>query len=185
MNIAMLIGLTGLARSGKSTAANYLVKEKKFIRVPFAAPLKRMLRSLGLTDAEINGDLKEEPCDLLCGRSPRFAMQRLGTEWGRGLIHPDLWIELWRRDAEQLIKSGHSVVVDDCRFENEARALRNLGGKIVHIRNGDSVNTTVEPHISEGQPIAPDLRVLNDLISFDTFHARIDGILESLGGRHD
>lgn len=181
----MLIGLTGLARSGKSTAANYLVKEKKFIRVPFAAPLKRMLRSLGLTDAEINGDLKEEPCDLLCGRSPRFAMQRLGTEWGRGLIHPDLWIELWRRDAEQLIKSGHSVVVDDCRFENEARALRNLGGKIVHIRNGDSVNTTVEPHISEGQPIAPDLRVLNDLISFDTFHARIDGILESLGGRHD
>jgi hypothetical protein len=181
----MLIGLTGLARSGKSTAADYLVKDKKYIRVPFAAPLKRMLRSLGLNDLEINGTLKEEPCDLLGGRSPRYAMQRLGTEWGRDLIHPNIWVELWRRDSERLIAAGHSVVADDCRFENEAKVLRDLGGKIVHIRNGENVNTSITPHSSEGQPIIPDARVLNDLISFDTFYARLDGILESLGGRHE
>lgn len=181
----MIIGLTGLARSGKSTAANYLVIEKKFVRVPFAAPIKRMLRSLGLSDDEINGSLKEEPCDLLCGRSPRFAMQRLGTEWGRGLIHPDLWIELWRRDAERLILSGHSVVADDCRFPNEANALKNLGGKIINIRNDSNSVSNVEAHSSENQSIEPDVRILNEKISFDSFYSRIEGALDILENGHD
>ena len=41
-----LIGLTGFAGSGKSTVAQYLVEQHGFTRLSFAAPLKKMLRTL-------------------------------------------------------------------------------------------------------------------------------------------
>jgi hypothetical protein len=61
----MTVALTGLAGSGKSTAALHLVNRHGFERVRFAGPLKAMVRALGLTDREIDGDLKEVPCGLL------------------------------------------------------------------------------------------------------------------------
>lgn len=180
MKNGLVIGLTGHAGVGKSTAALYLVERRGFIRVPFAAPLKRMLRSIGLTDRETDGDLKEKPCDILMGKTPRFAMQTVGTEWGRNLIHPDLWIELWRRDAERLILGGHSVVADDCRFPNEAVVLRKLGGKVIGIRADEALDPAVAAHASESHNIEPDARILNGKTSLDDFHARIDGALEFL-----
>ena len=180
MKKGRIIGLTGRAGTGKSTAALYLVEHREFIRVPFAAPLKRMLRSLGLTDRETDGDLKEQPCDLLMGKTPRFAMQTVGTEWGRALIHPDLWVELWRRDAARLLMSGHCVVADDCRFPNEASAIRSLGGKLIGIRTDEALDPVVAWHASEAQALEPDARILNGKVSLDDFHARIDGALEFL-----
>jgi hypothetical protein len=49
-------------------------------QVKFAGPLKSMCMALGLTEAHIEGHLKEVPCELLCGQTPRHAMQTLGTE---------------------------------------------------------------------------------------------------------
>lgn len=60
-----VIGLSGLARSGKSTAAAHLVSHHGYVRVRFADPLKAMAKALGLTDAEVDGDLKERPCAKL------------------------------------------------------------------------------------------------------------------------
>ena len=41
----------------------------------------------------------------------------------------DFWVNLWRADAFR-----HSrVVVDDCRFPNEAAAVRKLGGEVWRI----------------------------------------------------
>lgn len=57
-----VIGIAGLARSGKSTAAAHLVKNHGFVRVRFADPLKAMARALGLNEEEVDGDLKEKPC---------------------------------------------------------------------------------------------------------------------------
>lgn len=180
----MLIGITGKAGAGKSTVAKYLVQEKGYICVPFAAPLKKMLRGLGLTDRETDGDLKEQPSDILMGVTPRFAMQRLGTEWGRNLIHPDLWIELWRREAQRLIANGHGVVADDCRFPNEAAVLRKLGGKIIGLRTDEALDPVVDTHASEAHLIDPDVKILNPKVSFDDLNARINGALEHLGQAH-
>lgn len=127
-----VIGFAGAAGSGKSTAAEFLEKGCGFRRVRFAGPLKAMIQALGLTPDEIDGHLKESPCELLGGKTPRWAMQSLGTEWGRELIGPDVWVNAWHRAVDNLPAHVH-VVCDDVRFANEADAIRSRGGLVVLI----------------------------------------------------
>lgn len=139
-----LIGLVGYKGSGKSTVAKYLVHNFGYTRIPFASPLKDMLRVLGLTDDHLYGDLKEEPCDMLLGVTPRHAMQTLGTEWGRLCIHKDIWIDAWKRQVGSCL-SGY-VVCDDVRFPNEADIIREMGGRVVRIDRGETIS---DQHESE------------------------------------
>jgi hypothetical protein len=150
-----VIALSGRIGVGKSYAAAHLQKQG-FTLVKFAGPLKDMMRALGLNEREIEGDLKEEPCDLLCGRTPRLAMQTLGTEWGRNLIAQGLWVEIWKARA----RKHECVVVDDCRFANEAAAVRALGGLVIRLRSkGDGAAAL---HSSEDIQLAADATVYND-----------------------
>src|SRR6516164_9279263 len=89
-----VVGFAGRMHSGKTTAALELIRYG-FVRVRFAGPLKSMLHALGLTPAELDGDLKEQPCALLGGVTPRHAQQTLGTEWGRACITPEVWVNAW------------------------------------------------------------------------------------------
>jgi len=163
-----LVAFTGPAGAGKSSAAKALVEDEGWRLVKFADPLKSMLRALyrfvdvpddGI-EARIEGRLKEVVDPILMGLSPRHAMQTLGTEWGRDAMHPDLWVTLWKRRAWQLMDRGVGVVVDDCRFANEAAAVRELGGLIVRI-NGRSQGLSAE-HPSERIDLQPDVTILND-----------------------
>ena len=124
-----LIGLTGFAGSGKSTVAEHLAYEHDYHRYAFATKIKAMLGlGLGLTIEEMYGEKKTIPSARLGGKTPRYAMQTLGTEWGRQLIHPDLWCNLLmdqiRREARLL------VVIEDVRFPNEQAAIKALGGDV-------------------------------------------------------
>ena len=166
----MIIALSGLAGCGKSTAAAYLAERHGFERVRFAGPLKAMLRALyaaaGLSseaiEAKIEGGLKEYPCTLLGGRSPRHAMQALGAGWGRDLIHPDLWVLAWSAAVGRELRDGApGVVVEDCRYENEAAAVHALGGRILRIERPGLVPIAGN-HESEGRPLPHDGVILND-----------------------
>lgn len=128
-NLPRVVALTGAAGSGKSTAAEYLIRHHGYERVKFAGPLKDMCRAIGLTEDHIEGHLKEVPCDMLCGKTPRYLMQAVGTELGRNLIGEDFWILLWLHR----VVGAKRVVVDDCRFPNEAGAVRSLGGVIIKL----------------------------------------------------
>lgn len=130
-----LIALTGLKQSGKSTIAEFLCKNYEYTCVKFAHPLKAMLRAIGLTDAEIEGSLKEIPSRILCGITPRHAMQTLGTEWGRELIHPKIWTNLWHIEVMRILMLTlkNRVVCDDLRYVNEAKRVKSSGGMIVKI----------------------------------------------------
>ncbi len=123
-----VIALVGQAGAGKSEVAKHLVTNHDYVRVRFAGILKDMCKVLGLTDQQIEGDLKEEPASLLLGQTPRHAMQTLGTEWGRHLIHPDIWAHAWKVKVTQKLLDGHKVVCDDCRFRNEARFVKTFHG---------------------------------------------------------
>lgn len=142
----LVISLYGYKGSGKSIAADYLTDHFGFVRIKFAGSLKGMLRTLGLTDDEIEGTEKEMPCELLGGKTPRCAMQTLGTEWGRQLISKDLWVNAWKRNVQDWQETELDVVVDDMRFPNEVEAVKALGGVLVKLVRKES---TDDAHVSE------------------------------------
>lgn len=160
METISVIGLVGLAGSGKSRVAEHLILNHGYQLIKFAGPLKRMLRVLGLSKEEIEGDLKETPSDILMGKTPRWAMQSIGTEWGRNLIHEDIWAYAWKRRAADILLAGGKVVVDDCRFFNEAHYIKTFHPseiwRIVRdstVVQGDHQSETEQVRISVDQKI--------------------------------
>ena len=91
-----------------------------------------MLMALGLTAEDLTVN-KSVPHALLGGRTPREAMQSLGTDWGRQLIDPELWLRAARHRAVLALDAGERVAFDDVRFDNEAEMIRRLGGVVIHV----------------------------------------------------
>ena len=141
-----IIGIVGRAGCGKTTLRNYIAQKHGFHILPFAKPLKTMLHVLGLTSKQTDGTLDDKnlPCDLLQGKSPRWAMQSLGSDWGRNLIGEDLWVDLWQKGIGRHTK----IIVDDIRFPNEIARIHKLGGITIRIRRLKSEQNT-EMHESE------------------------------------
>jgi hypothetical protein len=151
----MIIGLSGRIGCGKSTVAEHLAAAHGYHRHRMAGPLKAMMRCLGLEDRHIEGDLKEVPCDVLGGATPRHAMQTIGTEWGRDTIHPDLWARAWTAT----LPDAGDVVCEDVRFQNEADAIREAGGFVLRIERGIAPGSA---HTSENSLPEPDYTIAND-----------------------
>lgn len=126
-----VIAITGRKESGKSTVARYLHEAHGYSRIRFADPLKAMLAAYGLSEHELEGDGKQLPCALLSGHTPRFAMQTLGTGWGRDMMSRNFWTDAWSRRVGHGL--GGCVVAEDCRFCNEEFMVRLHGGVIWRI----------------------------------------------------
>lgn len=152
----LLIGLWSPSMgSGKTEVANYLSSYEDMRRLRFAGALKEMARAMFtqagfdpvVADRMVDGDLKDEVCSLF-GVTPRYILQTLGTEWGRSLIHPNVWLNIGMTRIKSLLEDGYSVVVDDVRFPNEAKAIEEAGGFMVKVERPDAEIT--ENHPSEG-----------------------------------
>lgn len=61
--------------------------------------------------------------------TPRLMMQLLGTEVGRDLFHPNIWVNALFKDYT----SSSKWVITDVRFPNEKVAVENYGGMTIHI----------------------------------------------------
>lgn len=146
----LLIGLHGLARTGKDTAATYLAAHYALLSYAFAEPLKlAIMQMFNLTADHIEGALKEQPLPGI-GKSPRQLMQLLGTDWGRDLVHRELWLLLAEQNLQhmaELHQDMQGAVLRDVRFENEAAWVRSKGGVILHIQRPDAA--PVAAHTSE------------------------------------
>lgn len=145
-----IVGIHGRARSGKDTLAGFLVEHHGFHRIALADPIRQFVSSITGISVEdlMDSALKEAPLAEFGGRSPRQMMQTLGTEWGRDMIAPDLWLTVCRLGIERSKRAGAvGVVIPDVRFENEAEMVRALGGEVAHvIRDGAGA---VNAHVSE------------------------------------
>lgn len=141
----LFIGLCGKKGSGKSHVAQSLVGSCGAKIIRFADTLKDMMRVMGFNEGQINGDLKEVACDMLNGKTPRYAMQTLGTQWGRNLLHENIWVDMLVAKAKR--ETG-IVVVDDVRFPNEVEAIRENGGVVVWL-DRDSIYESGDTHSSE------------------------------------
>lgn len=167
-NAPRVIALTGLAGSGKSTASNYL-QAKGYTLTKFASPLKDMLRAIGYNEDEIEGHLKEVP--RADGYTTRHAMQTLGTEWGRNCMGQNFWVNIWKERA-----AAGLIVVDDCRFPNEADAVRSLDGIVIRLKGRGGI---AGGHSSESMDFEPDC-VISNGSSIAALHERLEQLLQSL-----
>jgi hypothetical protein len=172
-----IIAFTGLKGSGKDTAAKVLLN-RGYANLKFADPLKDMLRLFlrmngvyaDIVERMIEGDLKETPTAILGGKTPRWALQSLGTEWGRDLIYENVWTDTFIRRVKQLDK----VVCTDFRFPNERDVLKFLGAKLIRITRPDQEQNVHSLHPSEIYitQMAVDHEIINDS-SIDALWQRV------------
>ncbi len=134
MTSSLLVGIAGRKRSGKTALAHLLCEQYRMHHTSFAAPMRRFVRDLlGCTKTQLE-EHKEAPIAWLDGKSPRTLLQTLGTEWGRNLIHPAIWVRVALRDA----LAHDAAVISDVRFHNEADAIHEHGGIIIRLHRPGS-----------------------------------------------
>ena len=142
----MIIGICGLIGSGKGSVADILVEEHGYEKLSFADKLKDGVASVFGWDRQmLEGDTessrnwreqndkfwtKETGQDI----TPRLILQLFGTDCMRNGFFDGIWVSLVK---QTLIENpDKNFVIPDVRFENEAKMIRNLGGKICQVRRG-------------------------------------------------
>lgn len=142
-----IIGICGFIGSGKDTAADYLVNFHEFRRDSFAATLKDAVAAVFGWDRELlEGRTKQarewrEQVDTWWAErlsmpelTPRLVLQLWGTEVCRKSFHDDIWIASLEA---RLRNSKDNIVISDCRFPNEIKAIKNAGGKVIWVQRGE------------------------------------------------
>lgn len=166
----MLIGLTGLKRSGKSTAAKYLVDVYGFTELSFAEPLKSMALDVdpivhvrddfkGRRVYRLSEVVEEFGWEEAKDRFPevRRFLQRLGTEGVRSHLGVNTWADIVEgaiediRSDDYYHRNGETtpIVIADVRFENEAEVVVRHGGVVVEVRRLPVVSLPEDAHASE------------------------------------
>jgi len=185
-----LIGLVGPAGSGKDTAAARLYADHDYMPYALAEPIRTMLYALfaeaNIPAAHLFGPLfKADPIEQLHGATPRHLMQSLGTEWGRKLVHEDVWLTVAERylglqPGDEPVSDR--IVITDVRFANEAAWVRKHGGILVSIhRPGAGLQGSTGQHSSETgvQGIDTHLALSNDG-SIATLWDQVDALAQQV-----
>lgn len=176
----MIIGLSGLKSSGKSTVAKYLCEKHNFIEFSFAAPIKQgLMEMLDLTSDQVHVD-KETP-DTFWGVTPRKLMQVIGTDLMRNHLPTyipemkNVWIRLMEKKV--LAHPHQNIVISDCRFLDEACFVRNQKGVVIRISRPFLIATDM--HESEQLGFEVDYDLLNSK-SIPDLEESVDRILRQI-----
>ena len=143
--MSQIIGIVGFIGSGKDTVADYLVNFHRFKRESFANSLKDAVSQVFGWDRELLEGRTQESREwretqdewwtkrLKKDITPRYVLQYWGTEVIRKGFHDDMWVASLEH---RLLNTKNDIVITDCRFPNEIKAIRAAGGKVVRIRRG-------------------------------------------------
>lgn len=135
-----IIALGYRARSGKDTVGDYLVAKWGFTRIAFADKLKQVVTTLTGQDAfETEFKFRTQVSGFTGGQ----LLQQVGVAL-RG-VHENIWVDASGLSGFAMIP-GARIVVTDCRFKNEAAAVKRLGGHLVEVRRP---GLPTDHHISE------------------------------------
>jgi hypothetical protein len=141
------IALLGLPRSGKDTAADTLVTELFYERVAFADPLKEMALEIDpwityTFDSEINAGIHAVRLSTLIehvgwehAKDEYPEVRRILQHVGQSIRKrdPDYWLRIGLTALEGVAARGFPAVVTDCRYPNEAEALRERAFMFIRI----------------------------------------------------
>lgn len=143
--MSSIIAICGFIGSGKDTIADYLVNFHGYKRESFANSLKDAVSVVFGWDRELlEGRTKasrewreqrDEWWSARLGRdiTPRYILQNWGTEVIRRGFHDDMWVASLEN---RLRNTKDDIVITDCRFPNEIKALKNIGAKVVRVKRG-------------------------------------------------
>ena len=143
-----LIGITGRAGSGKTSMAE-IFESRGYVKKSFADPIKWIAKRYYFWDGK-----KDD--------RGRRLLQVLGTEAGRE-YDPNVWIKHIEQYLEARIKMVDYetnkkkprkvdeilVVIDDVRFPNEAKLIKDMGGKVIKLTGKSYDMGTLSKHASE------------------------------------
>lgn len=149
-----------------------------------------------------NGGRPDDGAATQCYLTPRYALQLLGTEWGRE-CYPDTWVEVAMRDAKLVLGSPDrsydfkmgvktlsetrewaeaerrernrvkGIAISDVRFKNEIEGLRARGAKLVRVKRvGAGLANAAGMHQSERE-------------SIEIPDSAFDLVIENTGSRDD
>lgn len=173
-----LIGISGLAGSGKDTIANILLKNDGFISLAFADPIKRFAADLwGFSKEQLWGasqnrnkhDLRY-PMGENDYLTPRKVLQYIGNDCARALDE-SVWIRYAINVSNRLLTENgldytfdggliknlnnskfKCVIITDCRYHDERVAVKQIGGKLIKvIRPGSGLVGDFATHRSEAE----------------------------------
>lgn len=162
-----VLGIVGLKRSGKDTAAQALV-DQGWTRMAFADPLKEMAMKLRGVWVEVPEGVHLDAAVPVMrdssGHGGSFAqyhyvvdalgmeaakdlvpdvrrlLQTLGTDCVRGTFGGTAWVDLMERKIHQALSDGESVVIPDVRFHEEFDLIARLGGDVIGVWRGDDTS---------------------------------------------
>lgn len=136
----LLIGIHGRQESGKDVIAKYLKEYLETVLKPtvidrFAANIYAMATQV---DPVFRPDMTHlEKSDYVLGLehlgTRRNFLEKLGTEFGRQLIHPLLWTNTTMGRADVMAVNGVSTILADVRTKDEQAAILSRNGVILHL----------------------------------------------------
>ncbi len=107
-------------------------------------------------------DMLPSPEYYLEKHTPRTLMQLLGTECGRQIIHPNIWVNSLMSDYKPLCESRcnpeqctceedcigkkSNWLITDMRFPNELQAIKDKGGIVLRINRNNATSKGIDLH---------------------------------------
>lgn len=164
----MIIGISGKMQSGKDTVAciiqaidymtkygdkpilrsyyqDYLKEAKSWKIHHFADPVREVVALMTGMPAELlkrNRYKRTSAGHHWNFMTYRELLQKVGTDAIRDNVHENAWVNA----LMQKYDSRHKWIIADCRFENEAEAIKKEGGVVIRV---ERQNEQTNSHISE------------------------------------
>lgn len=178
----ILIGLCGAAGAGKGSVASHLADAYGFEEMAFADPLYAAVSAItGKPVKWLKDRDNKETVIPWIGKSPRQLLQLLGTEFGREMIHSEIWVKRAMWSVRESAATG--VVITDVRFDNEALAVREAGGVVFEVVRpgaaclaGEAAGHSSEAGISRGHILA----TIRNEGTLDDLWGAVDAAMASL-----
>jgi hypothetical protein len=199
----IIIGLSGIAGSGKTTIANHIAVRSPGVAyvVNFADPLRDVAQAVfgsryASQEDKAAVDLywdhriyhpkdrrSEGPENMLGDEqvTGRRILQFVGTDMFRNLVHPNVWLYAMDRRLSAL-DNAKVIIVGDVRFANEAQFIRRRGGVVVKLSRIGQPEAVAGSHASE-KPLPAEL-IDHDIAVADGLAGAAAEMIYSLAVRH-
>lgn len=155
-----VVGVVGPSGSGKTVVTDYLVNKLGFLRLHAAIAVKAAGKGFGLTDDEVDGDLRDVPSDKLGGVKPRIVLEQIGA--AVQTYAPNATAIYWHSVVDVLPPSIDRIFMDGIRRQPEADAVHSYGGIVIRLTHPQNKINPEFPCDTFQLDVKEDVTVVND-----------------------